>query len=94
MEGGLQKAALFLSASSYRRMENGWFARNPAKKRRYIFVTRNRWVVFPEASQFDIAEVLVDRLVADQVHRYRLYALFRLVCRTVPLNAVTERTPA
>lgn len=75
-------------------MEVGWFVCDPPKKLSDISVARNRPVVFPETSQFGIAESMVDRLVTDRMHRYRFSALFRLGYGMVPLDAVTEGTPA
>jgi hypothetical protein len=75
-------------------MEIGWFICDPPKKLGDIRIARNRPVVFPEASQFGIAESFVDRLVTDRMHRNRFSTLFRLGYEMVPLDAVTEVTPA
>lgn len=75
-------------------MKIGWFVCDPPKKSGDIRVARNRPVVFPESSQFGIAESIVDRLVTDRMQRNRFFALFRLGYEMVPLDAVTEGTPA
>ena len=71
-------------------MEIGWFVCDPPKKLGDIRVACNRPVVFPETSQFGIAE----SLVTDRMHRNRFSTLFRLGYEMVPLDAGTEGTPA
>jgi hypothetical protein len=75
-------------------LEIGWFFCDPPEKHGDIRVARNRPVVFPEASQFSIAESIVDRILTDRMHRNRFSVLFQLGYEMVPLDAVTEGTPA
>lgn len=73
-------------------METGRFVRDPAKEPGDDLIAGKGSAITLQPGQFGIGESLVDRLVADWMHRDGFASLLRFGNGVVPLNAVAKRT--